>query len=234
MKEEKLIYDGMWENFEQVMKTEEYQNDELIDNPTDNRRGITTLSYLRNDTQLTNNISSFLSEIKDLEPEQYYPPISDLHVTILTIITCFEDFHLSDSEGQDYAEVFKEATRSVGPFELKFKGVTASPSCILLQGFMQNECLHELRNKLRAGFNKSKLHFGKDARYNIATAHSTVVRFKRPLNNANQLLELLEEYREYDFGTHNVNSVRLVTNDWYLKESNTKELARVMLAPQYQ
>ncbi len=219
----------MWDNFEQVIKAGTYQTDKLIDSPSDNRRGITTLSYLRGSTPLTENISNFLNDLKSLEPEQYYPAISELHVTVLTIITCYENFHISDSEGQDYAEVFKEAVQSVSPFELKFKGVTASPSCILLQGIMQGESLNELRNSLRTGLKKSKLQFGKDARYNIATAHSTVVRFKQPLHNANQLFELLKKYREYNFGTHTVGSVRLVTNDWYLKENNTKLLAEVKL-----
>ena len=60
MREEKRIYDKMWSNFEQVMKTGRYQTDSLIDNPNDNRRGITTLSYLRDSTSLINEVSNFL------------------------------------------------------------------------------------------------------------------------------------------------------------------------------
>ncbi|MDW6005153.1 2'-5' RNA ligase family protein [Vibrio mangrovi] len=231
MGEEKRIYDTMWRNFEQVVKTGQYQTDPLIDNPHDSRRGMTTLSYLRNSTSLVNEISNFLQKIKSLEPEQYYQPLSDLHLTILTIITCFENYHLSESEGQDYAEIFKEAVRGIGSFDIQFKGITASPSCILLQGFMPDEMLSDLREKLRAAFGQSHLHASRDSRYNIATAHSTVVRFKAPLRDPDMLFRFLKDYREFDFGIHTVNRVELVFNDWYLKDAHTKQLAEVSLFP---
>ncbi|MGF1742291.1 hypothetical protein L4C34_14620 [Vibrio profundum] len=225
MREEKHIYDKMWRNFERIVTASQCQTDPMIDNSADSRRGITSLSYLSDSKPLTSNISSFLSELKSLEPEQYYQPISGLHLTVLTIITCFEGFHLSESEGQDYAEVFKEAVRDIGSFEIQFKGITASPSCVLLQGFMQNELLSNLRQKLRVAFRNSKLHMSCDQRYNIATAHSTIVRFKESLRDSNKLLECLNAYREFDFGVHTVDKVELVFNDWYLKKDNTKRLA---------
>ncbi|CAG8999742.1 MAG: hypothetical protein CENE_01721 [Candidatus Celerinatantimonas neptuna] len=230
MNEEMHIYDEMWRNFKQVIKTGQYQTDPLIDHPNDTRRGITTLSFLRDSTPLVNNVSHFLQRVKTLEPEQYYPPVTDLHLTILTIITCFEHYHLSECEGQDYAEIFKEAVKDAGSFEIQFKGVTASPSCILLQGRMPDELLSDLREKLKVAFSQSHLHMSRDARYNIATAHSTVVRFKAPLRDTNRLLECLKKYREFDFGVHPVNQVKLVFNDWYLKANHTQPLASVPLA----
>lgn len=231
MREERRIYDKMWGNFEQIIKAGQYQTDALIDSPSDSRRGITTLSYLHNSRSLLSEVSNFLNKVSYLEPEQYYPPISDLHLTVLTIITCFEHFHLSESEGQDYAEIFKEAVNGVGAFEIQFKGVTASPSCILLQGFMPDELLSDLREKLRAAFGQSNLHTTRDSRYKIATAHSTVVRFKQPLRDPDGLFEFLKGYREFDFGSHTVDKVGLVFNDWYLKQENTKPLAEAPLVP---
>ncbi|MEI8631713.1 hypothetical protein P4S72_05615 [Vibrio sp. PP-XX7] len=75
---------------------------------------------------MTNEVLNFLHRVKFLKPEQYYQPISDLHLTVLTIMTCFENFHLSENEEQDYAEIFKEAVRDIGSFEIQFKGITAS------------------------------------------------------------------------------------------------------------
>lgn len=138
---------------------------------------------------------------------------------------------MSDSEGQDYAEVFKEAVRDVGSFEIQFKGITASPSCVLLQGFMPNELLSDLRQKLRVAFGSSKLHTSRDQRYNIATAHSTVMRFKESLRDSKKLLECLSAYREFDFGVHTIDRVELAFNDWYLKKANTKRLAESSLTP---
>ncbi|MCE0492740.1 2'-5' RNA ligase family protein [Vibrio salinus] len=229
MREEKRIYDAMWHDFGQVIKNEHYQTDPLIEDPRDSRRGITALSYLQNSKALIHEVSDFLQKLQILEPGQYYPPLSDWHLTVLTIITCCENFHLSETEGQDYAEVFKNAVRDIGSFDIQFKGITASPSCILLQGFMPDESLSYLREKLRAAFNQSHLYMSRDSRYQIATAHSTMVRFKESLQNPNRLFEFLKDYREFDFGVHTVDCVKLVSIDWYVKKEHTKLLANVPL-----
>lgn len=44
---EKHIYDKMWRDFERIAMASQYQTDPMIDSSTDRRRGITSLSYLR-------------------------------------------------------------------------------------------------------------------------------------------------------------------------------------------
>ena len=117
---EKHIYDEMWRNFSKAIETNQYQYDPLVNNPNDTRRGITALSYLRHNKSLTTEVSNFLQQIKIKEPEQYYQPVSDLHLTVLSIVTCTENFYLSDSSALDYAEIFKEAVRNTGSFRNNF------------------------------------------------------------------------------------------------------------------
>jgi len=228
---EKHIYDEMWRNFSKAIETNQYQYDPLVNNPNDTRRGITALSYLRHNKSLTTEVSNFLQQIKIKEPEQYYQPVSDLHLTVLSIVTCTENFYLSDSSALDYAEIFKEAVRNTGSFDIHFKGITATPSCILLQGFMPNELLTDVREKMRAAFNKSSLHASIDSRYKIATAHSTIVRFTESLRDPHLLFEFLKRYREYEFGSHTVDKLELVFNNWYQQKEHTKLLAEAALLP---
>jgi len=228
---EKNIYDQMWNSFSQAMDTNQYQTDPLINDPADNRRGITALSYLHHSNSLTSQVARFQQQVKGLEPDQYYQPMSDLHLTVLSIVTCTKGFALSASDEQKYAEVFKQALRDAGSFDIHFEGVTASPACILLQGFMPDELLSDVREKLRVAFKHSSLHASIDSRYKIATAHSTIVRFNNQLNDPRRLSELIGRYRDYDFGSHTVDKLDLVFNNWYQQKQHTRLLAECSLSP---
>lgn len=231
MREEQDIYQQMWRDFSQVIETNQYKIDPLINNPSDTRRGITALSYLRHSEVLTAEVSDFLQQIKVMEPEQYYQPVSDLHLTVLSIVTCRENYSLSDSRARDYAEIFKEAVQDSGSFDIHFRGITATPDGILLQGFMPDELLADVREKLRVAFKNSLLDSSIDSRYKIATAHSTIVRFIAPLRSPHLLFERLKHYRDYEFGTHSVDKLELVFNNWYQQQQHTRLLAEAALRP---
>lgn len=109
------------------------------------------------------------------------------------------------------------------------QGITASPSGLMIQGFSEHDRLNDLREKLRAWFRHSDLQQSIDKRYVLQTAHSTVVRFRKPLQQKGAFLELLDRYRESDFGTFRVEEVELVTNDWYLRKEKVKTLGRFRL-----
>ncbi|OZY86678.1 hypothetical protein CBP51_06590 [Cellvibrio mixtus] len=222
----KNIYTDMWINAEQKIRNGQHDVDLLIGAQEDSRRGITVLSYLKQtDGNASHNIMEFLHELSTQEPEQYYYPENELHLTVLSIISCVSGFTLKDVDTTDYQQVFIEAAKSVGPLEIHYSGITASPGCVLIQGFPVDEQLQELREKLRHAFRNSTLPSTIDSRYKIATAHSTVVRFQTPLRNHHTLLELLERYRAYDFGVCRINQLDLVFNNWYQHLSQTQLLA---------
>ncbi len=87
-----------------------------------------------------------------LEPQQYYYPASDLHLTVLSLISCYSGFALSQIDTAAYVDLVKEVIADTGPFRLDFQGITASPSCVLVQGFFDNQQFNQLRAKLRSAF----------------------------------------------------------------------------------
>ncbi len=95
---------------------------------------------------------------------------------------------------------------------------------MLIQGFPIDSTIHEIRNVLRDKLKNSSLQQSIDARYTLQTAHSTVTRFKKGLQNTERFLTVLEKYRDFDFGTFEVKEVELVFNDWYMRESVVKQL----------
>jgi hypothetical protein len=68
-----------------------------------------------------------------------------------------------------------------------------------------------------------------DQRYTLRTAHSTVIRFRRPFRDTDAFLSALESYREQDFGSFRLERMELVLNDWYQRRENTRELGRFQL-----
>ncbi|HQK40797.1 MAG TPA: mutarotase [Flavobacterium alvei] len=215
-------YDRLYENSIQQIRGNDYSIDNQIDSVSDKRFGLTLI--IRPDTETKNKIQVFLDELKAIDPDQYYYPNSDIHITVMSIISCYDDFDVASISILDYVAIIEKSLVDIGKIEINFQGVTASPSAIMLQGFTNTNSLIDLRNNLRTQFKDSGLEQSIDKRYSIQTAHSTVARFRKPISNKEKLLAIVEKYRDYNFGKFKVDGYYLVYNDWYQREKRVKEL----------
>jgi len=241
----------MWQRFNQALHNEGVSVDHNIHSNADTRRGVTALAYIeKNDTQVATRINEFLIGLQKVIPNQYFYPTDELHLTMLSVISCVDDFTLDDIHIPHYTALFQEALSGLPEFNITFKGVTATPDCVVIRGVVdhgksgkneENDTLALLRQRLRNTFKSSTLRSSIDARYTLKTAHCTAVRFCSPLNtssntNANTqaseselVLNYLERYRNHNFGTITVKHIDLVFNDWYQRLNNTKRLAQASL-----
>ncbi|WP_223650272.1 2'-5' RNA ligase family protein [Hymenobacter psoromatis] len=201
--------------------------DLLLDSPHDTRRGVTLLA--RPSAAIAAHIGEVLAEFQQVAPEQYYYPASDLHLTILSIISCYAGFTLPDIDPTPYAELVAAALRGAAPFRIRLAGLAASPAGVLVRGFPEGNGLAPLRDELRRVFRASGLQQSIDQRYSIQTAHCTVLRFRGPLPDADPLLRVLAAYRAYPFGTLEVHDLELVFNDWYQRAAHTVLLKKYQL-----
>ncbi|CAF1233626.1 unnamed protein product [Didymodactylos carnosus] len=215
----KLYNDGI-----QKIRSDQYETDDLIDSPLDRRLGVTLL--IKPDEHVRHRILKFLAALHAIEPQQYYYPSSDMHVTVMSIISCYEGFDLKKIAVQDYIDLICKCLPSQKNIGIDFKGITVSPSCIMIQGFPQQPVLDELRNSLRTAFKTSSLQQSIDKQYSIQTAHVTVVRFTKPLTAKEEFIKMLEHFKDYDFGTATISEMELVHNDWYQREKFVKTLFR--------
>ena len=215
-------YNSLWDKSTKDFQTNNFILDDFIDDPFDSRRGVTLLA--RPVEGVLAKVDALLQDLKKIEPEQYYYPLEDIHLTIISLISCYSGFEISKINQQDYIELASSCLKDINTFNIKFSGLTASPSSIMIQGFPEEATLEKLRNRLRSAFKSSTLEQSIDKRYAISTAHLTVVRFRKPVNNVEGLMAVLEKYRKADFGTSSISRVHLVFNDWYQRISNTEEL----------
>lgn len=220
-------YDKLYQDSIQKIQSDSYQVDKLIDSDNDKRFGITLL--FRPDNPVKANIQKFLSEIRLIEPNQYFYRDSDLHVTVMSIISCYEGFNLSQIRIEDYVKTIKKCLRGMNCFKIEFNGLTASPSCLMVQGFLENNTLSQIRDNLRINFKNTDLEQSIDKRYAIQTSHSTIFRLKNRLSDKENFLGKVNEYRDFYFGTFEVDTLELVFNDWYQRNEYVKTLCKFCL-----
>ena len=219
-------YKKFWVNALAKFKMGQFEYDKLIDDPKDQRFGLTVLVRPSKEVKLA--INQVLMHFQSLESGQYYYPISDMHVTVLSVISCYNGFNRQSFNGGDYKKVVKASIQNIHPFKLHFQGITASPAAILAQGYPDG-MLNLLRKNLRTLFKKSGLETSFDTRYSIVAAHSTIMRFQQPLQNPAKFIEVLEEYRHYEFGCTHVAEIELVFNDWYQRKDKGFTIAKFLL-----
>lgn len=220
-------YNQLYIKSSEVILEGNYKLDTQINNASDSRFGITLL--IRPNEKIKANIQLFLDELKAIEPHQYYYPDPDIHITVMSIISCYEGFTLDKINIPEYIDVIQQSLVHLDQITIEFRGVTASPSAFMIQGFPTDESLHNFRDKLRENFKKSTLEQSIDSRYTIATAHTTVMRFQEKLVNPKELIATAAQFRDYDFGEFQVENLELVYNDWYHREKNTIRLANFII-----
>ena len=220
-------YDEMRETAVRKLAGGAPELDALIDSGQDTRRGITLLA--RPPARVTEIIAQVLADFQSSEPTQYYYPATDIHLTILSIISCYSGFELSAVDPEQYKSLTRTIVRHTPPFNITFSGLTASAGGIVVQGFPQGSGLQSLRDEIRTAFRASGLQQSIDRRYNIQTAHSTVMRFRNSPLDTSRLLKNIEKYRHYFIGTFAVSTVELVYNDWYQRTANAVLLEKYNL-----
>lgn len=201
--------------------------DVLLDSPHDTRRGLTVLA--RPPAAIAAAIETLLVAFRHCEPQQYYYPAADMHLTILSLISAHPGFSLAAGEPAVYVQAVREALHGLPPFTIRYAGLTAVPGGVLVQGFPLDEGLQRLREALRTYFQHAGLAHSIDQRYRLQTAHSTVIRFRRPLANPAQLVAALERCQRQFIGTFEVSTVELVVSDWYQRARHSQRLATYSL-----
>ena len=212
---------------EEHLKKDTYFIDQRIHSPTDDRRGITLL--IRPSSEIKETIQQQLADLKTIAPEQYFYPQSDIHFTVLSIISCTPGFHLHQIEVPAYIELIGTAISQQKPFQITCQGVVLSKTGLLVCGYPEKDFLNQFRQTLREAFQSSSLRHTIDKRYKRTTAHATVMRYSNEMDNKQPFLSSIHALRNHSFGVMEVAEMELVYNNWYQQQQNTEVLHRFLL-----
>ena len=213
-------YNRLWFRSVDKFESDEFEPDTKIDDPNDDRYGLTLL--IRPSLKIRKKINDVLQKLRPYAPDQYYYPVSDMHITVLSIISCQPGFELDQINTEEYLSVIRSAVGKCAPFKIEVKGISASPSAIMICGYPEANALNMFREHIRHGFKNSSLYHTIDKRYALETAHITVFRFRETLSKPQLFTGALKEIKETSFGTDTVQELELVGNDWYQRKRNVK------------
>ncbi len=192
----------------------------LVSPETDARMSLALL--IRIDESISEKIYEFLEKIKAVEPDLYFYPKEDFHITVMDILKGIPNRVIPDNI-EAYIQCIKECTDTIEPFYIEFRGVTASDNAVLVKGYYEYG-LEKLRRLLRKNFTKK--HLLLEERYETFSSHITVVRIPDKLTHSNKFITCIQS--DDNFGTMKVGSIELVFHNWY--DSRKTVLSRFNLS----
>lgn len=221
------IYEQLWHKATAAFARGEPQLDpHLLDKPRDRRRGLTLV--LRPSAAVVDCVQAFLNRLNF--PGQYVYRPEELHVTGLELISASENWRQEFRQWPAYRAILRQVLSRHARFKLGFRGITASPSAVLVQGYPLDNGLADLRADLRRSFAQAGFGHTLDRRYVVSTAHLTILRFCRAAADWPQLTAQLEAARQTNFGEMTVQRIQLIWGDCYASARTTRILASYPLA----
>jgi len=222
------IYEKLWNDAVCAFERDEYKIDHhLPDKTGDLRRGVTLL--FRPPPNVRDTVTSFMVRLGSLCPGQYFYRPAELHITLLSIITMTELWEQELKRFEICRPLIGQALMAQRPFRISFRGVTASPDSILIQGFPSDNGLAAVRSALRDAFARAGFADMLDRRYKVTAAHITIMRFCRRCPDTQRLLAFLRKNRETSFGECEINNIELILGDWYASSDRLKILEEYIL-----
>jgi 2'-5' RNA ligase len=181
----------------------------------DQRRGMALIVNL--DGLISKGYNLLVNDLKAVEPGQYYYPQTDIHMTVLDLISASPQFSMNEIMLNKVIEIIHSSVNHVAAFEIEFHGIILSNGAILIKGYY-HEGLSEIRNNIRrfaalSGFDLKE-------RYQSISAHVTIARFKAQVENCEGFIQKIEDYRDFQVGVVRVNQMELVIHDWYNSQKN--------------
>ncbi|HBF34778.1 TPA: hypothetical protein DDW35_09465, partial [Candidatus Sumerlaeota bacterium] len=129
-----------------IQSGNEFIDENLNHMEQDHRLALTLLISLRG--PIVNKLRLLEQEIRAVEPQQYYYPDADMHVTLIELICSTPTFTRDEAVIQQGVEIIEEAIRNLEPFDIAFNGIIASNGAILARGYYQDGVL-ALRESVR-------------------------------------------------------------------------------------
>ena len=225
-------YQQLWDDAIEHVRLGAVNIDPLLaSREPDRRRCLTVLA--RPSAEVQSRVGDFLNHLCAVDPEQYYYQSSELHVTVLSLFTGTLKFEKHFRHYDRYLEAVNTALAGGPIFSLEFTGVTLTREAIMIQGYFDDTILNDTRDALRKALQSRDLTEGLDSRYFLQTAHMTAVRFRHPLQQSQNYAEILEHYRQHDFGRTQVQELSLVRNDWYMSAPSAEVMKKYQLSSNF-
>jgi 2'-5' RNA ligase len=222
------IYEQLWQDAAAAFERgEPKMNDYLPDKTKDPRRGVTLV--FRPSEAVLDGVVEFLGRLEAVCPGQYFYRREEMHVTVISVISGTALWREEMERFEQCRHIIGDVLKGQNAFKVNFRGVTASPDSVMIQGFPMDDELAAIREALREAFVHGGFGDMLDRRYRATTAHISGMRFCRARADTKRLLAFLKESRELDFGVCDVDRLELIWSDWFASAETVKVLENYRL-----
>ena len=182
--------------------------DPLLKNAlTDSRMSLVVL--IRISPDVAERINCCLDDLKGIEPNLYYYPAKDFHITVMDVLKGEEGREIPTNINE-YIRCIEECSKDISPFKIRFDGLTASDNAVLVRGYYDDQ-LMVFRQRLRDMLKQRGLSL--EERYKTISSHVTIARLHSKFQNPERLLDYIEKPRS--FGTMTVSNMEISFHNWY-------------------
>ena len=213
----KILYDKIYNSYIDSIKIGKIETDKFLSSKNeDKRRGISLIIPVPFNKII---YSSFVDAFRSIETEQYYYPLSDLHITIFTFLSARDTYKINAKLENEFVQITEKALNNINQLLISFSGLTFSKKAGFINGY-DNNALILIRDCIRTEMNKKGLNI--DERYKSETAHVTFMRFKNEISNIDDFYNTIANKRNEIIEDINLSKIELVEHDWYNTESNKR------------
>ena len=174
---------------------------------TDSRMSLVVL--IRISLNVAEKINSCIDDLRGIEPNLYYYPAKDFHITVMDVLKGEEGRRIPPNI-TEYIRCIEECSKEISPFKIRFDGLTASDNAILVRGYYDDR-LMVFRQKLRDMLKQRGLSL--EERYKTISSHVTIARLHSKYQNPEKLLDYIEKPRP--LGTMTVSNMEISFRNWY-------------------
>jgi hypothetical protein len=215
------LYTDIKERNEQYVASGDIIVDDFLATPeADKRRGVTLLVPV---PELGEKYQELVTRFVSGEPNQYYYPLSDLHVTVFTFISGTADYVPNDEMNRAFREITKDVLAGIKGIRIDFDGIVFSREAGIICGY-DDDVLIEMRKGIRERLKKKGIPVLE--RYESKSSHVTFCRFKERLGNPKSFTATIKKNEAKYFGRYGIKNIHLVQNDWYNSERNRYAIER--------
>lgn len=216
----KVLYNRIFNDHINDIKNGNIETDCFLSSQReDNRRGISLIIPIP-----FNSIKylSLVNAFRDIESDQYYYPLSDLHITIFTFLSARDTYKNNKELEDEFIHITKTALDNLNKISIFFSGITFSKEAGFINGY-DNDVLISIRDNIRKEIDKKGLQI--DERYKSETAHVTFMRFKNRISDVNRFYNKIMEIKDNKVEEINLRKIELVEHDWYNTEINKRVIS---------
>jgi hypothetical protein len=218
------LYDSIYlNNIESLRRGNIVIDDNLCGDIIDDRRGISLIIPL---CQISPGYAKLVNIFQQIEPEQYYYPAHDLHITLFDYIAAHAAYSGSDKLDATYTTLAQSVLTSLKSFSIVFKGIVFSREAGIITGY-DDGSIAALRKRIRQHLVDHGL--PNLERYESISVHASFLRFKKRIRKEKDFIAAIESWRSVDIGTEVIKKVLLVEHDWYNRRQITRPIKQFAL-----